>query len=315
VVLSNRPYSSTRKAKGSATRPSGNDSLSILASITGGELSVLDENTANSQVTFTQVLLGPTGLDISSQAGAAQEEYSWAGNPFGISSSGATAAFAGPSEMFAATNWIMPYGDPSGIYLAIDQPVFPPLPSCPGAQNPCAQEAVGAAWNSLKALVKGSCSACNTYVFNILGGTGANFYTYLNLDSPNPRFYDGTKSYAHMNTTMCGNILRQLLTNCKYGSQTVKDYMAAQQADAISRTPSETGKGPLTFFDPSAISLSLNSTSNQALIFHESLHGKYGLYDMDLENAFHICTDQGSVQISNYLERHVLGGTVLVCGQ
>ena len=33
-----------------------------------------------------------------------------------------------------------------------------------------------------------------------------------------------------------------------------------------------------------------------------------------LENKFNICINQGSVQISNYLERHVLGGTVLVCG-
>jgi hypothetical protein len=80
------------------------------------------------------------------------------------------------------------------------------------------------------------------------------------------------------------------------------------------RTPSETGKGMLTFFDPSQISLSLNSPSNQALIFHEALHGKYGLYDFALETDFGICTDQGSIQISNYLEKHVFGGTVLVCG-
>jgi hypothetical protein len=95
----------------------------------------------------------------------------------------------------------------------------------------------------------------------------------------------------------------------------VRDYITTHQADAISRTPSENGRGPLTFFDPATISLTLNSTVNQALIFHEALHGKYGLYDFALENAFNICTNQGSIQISNYLERHVLGGTVLVCGQ
>ena len=70
----------------------------------------------------------------------------------------------------------------------------------------------------------------------------------------------------------------------------------------------------LTFVDPAAISLTLGSTPNQAMIFHEALHGKYGLYDSDLEGDFGICEDQGSIQISNYLEKHVLGGTVLVCG-
>jgi hypothetical protein len=171
-----------------------------------------------------------------------------------------------------------------------------------------------AAWNSIKALTSGPCSACDTYVFNILGGSRADFYKYLNLDSPNPRFYDGTRSYAHMDTTMCGNLFQQLFSNCPFGSQTVKDFMAANQSEAISRTPSETGRGPLVFFDPSQISLSLNSTSNQALIFHESLHGRYGLYDNSLEIDFNTCTNQGSIQISNYLEKHVLGGTVLVCG-
>src|SRR3981189_832210 len=75
---------------------------------------------------------------------------------------------------------------------------FPPLPSCPGAQTPCAQESLNDALTSLRTLLFGNCPACLTYVFNkpYIVKTGINqraFYRYL---MGVPRLYDGTRSYT-----------------------------------------------------------------------------------------------------------------------
>jgi hypothetical protein len=90
---------------------------------------------------------------------------------------------------------------------------------------------------------------------------------------------------------------------------------------AITKTPSASAEGLVTFFDPAQIcnttgvtdatckSLSVTDGGklNQATVFHESLHGETGLFDnsliggqVTLESVFGICY-QPSFAITEYL--------------
>jgi hypothetical protein len=94
--------------------------------------------------------------------------------------------------------------------------------------------------------------------------------------------------------------------------------MMAQEADAVSQTPADRGKGMQVFFDPSqapcgALSI-LNPKAgdkgvlNQAILFHEALHGYTGLYDTALEGRLPglVVGFGGSIQITDYLENNVI---------
>jgi hypothetical protein len=84
-------------------------------------------------------------------------------------------------------------------------------------------------------------------------------------------------------------------------------------ASAVSQSPSEPGEGPQIFFDPSIICASTNRDSkeklNEALLFHESLHG-YQNYDPpyldpDLQAKFGQTVGAPSVNITYYLESSI----------
>jgi hypothetical protein len=74
----------------------------------------------------------------------------------------------------------------------------------------------------------------------------------------------------------------------------------------------------LTFFDPSTICRALAGTPtgtwNEAVLFHESLHGLTGQFDSGLKTAFGIAQNSDSEAISDYLELNVLGGGAATCG-
>jgi hypothetical protein len=87
---------------------------------------------------------------------------------------------------------------------------------------------------------------------------------------------------------------------------------------AVSQTPSQSGKGMLTFFYPAAIypapGISANGIVNQALLFHEALHGVYASWDAILlgDFGYNGITDP-SCKITEYLELKIWGGTVSGC--
>jgi hypothetical protein len=87
--------------------------------------------------------------------------------------------------------------------------------------------------------------------------------------------------------------------------------MAQQQASATTQTPSDKDAGLMTFFDPQAV---CNSTSgpkrllNEALLFHEGLHGYTGIQDGPLLHDFG--QSPPSYNITYYINTDVLGGSL-----
>jgi hypothetical protein len=95
--------------------------------------------------------------------------------------------------------------------------------------------------------------------------------------------------------------------------------MACSNGTAVSQTPTQTGLGMLTFFDSKAIYLSAATTPtgvvNQALIFHEALHGFTGASDPSLLGDFGFnAFGDPSCKITEYLELKLWAGTISVCG-
>src|SRR5205085_5014140 len=120
-----------------------------------------------------------------------------------------------------------------------------------------------------------SCSLCSLYVFNKLSGTNqTSFYNYLSFP---PRLFDATGSYAPANVALCpSGFINQF--NCSFGNQPVRDVLG--QAEAISQTPSDKGKGMQVFLNPATGICNVLSSPNpgsgdkgvlnQATLFHEA---------------------------------------------
>jgi hypothetical protein len=148
-------------------------------------------------------------------------------------------------------------------------------------------------------------------VFNLLGSSQSQFYKYLSLA---PRLFDGNRSNAPTKY-LCGDaggvsgVSKWLYCRSGIPSGTVSQYMASTKSSAVTQTPSDKGEGIMTFFDPQAICKvtddSGKGTLNQAKLFHEALHGDYGVQDSSLETAFNTVDDVG---ITYYLEDEILGG-------
>jgi hypothetical protein len=207
---------------------------------------------------------------------------------------------------WASSFWAAPNGNPSPTGASAELPWYPPLPSCPGSNTPCAGESTWNAFKALKALMAGpACSLCNTYVFSKLSKTQQQFSSFLNLT---PLLSDGTRSNAPMNHVMCN----WYDITCPFGSETVAAYMARTGSNAISRTPSPTG--PVIFITPGTACTAGTSPGtllNEANLFHEALHGFTGLYDIDLATALGVdYASQGSIGITYYLENNVFGATL-----
>jgi hypothetical protein len=94
--------------------------------------------------------------------------------------------------------------------------------------------------------------------------------------------------------------------------------MKCSGSTAITSTPSAHGRGLLTFFDPAGVYLTAAGTPtgivNQALLFHEGLHGYTGHSDSDLLADFlNDGVNTPSCEITDYLERTIWGGTLSTC--
>jgi hypothetical protein len=170
-----------------------------------------------------------------------------------------------------------------------------------------------------------TCPACVTYVFSntklgsdALGSDQRAFYRFLQRE---PRLYDGTRSNYCLDKLTSPGAVTEIF--CKLGSATVAEQFAqTNPPDALSETPTQHGKGMLTFFNPAIICKSPGTTSsgilNQATLFHEALHGFYGIMDRSLIgpsllSVFGFGQLDSSLKITDYLEDNVLGGGASTC--
>jgi len=216
--------------------------------------------------------------------------------------------------------WLL-RGSPSENGKATQMPYLGLLPTCPGAQTPCAQEALDDAIGSLRSLVSGNCPQCQTYVYSQpnLGLTQTTHSQYL---ARSYKFYDATNSSALAGDVLCikHSIFNIFASPCNLSAFQMKlqinQLWALEKPAAITKTPSAPGEGLVTFWDPSQVNAGLGNSAaaigNQATIFHESLHGVTGIIDStpfgtSLQGIFGICIDDPSSSITDYLEFNVFG--------
>jgi hypothetical protein len=202
---------------------------------------------------------------------------------------------------------------------AVGQSWFPPLPSCtvqPG-QSPCAKEAIEDALTRLRQTLSTTCTSCDTALAGILPGWNQKaFAQYLSLPA---RFSDGTRSNAPV-ANLCASGLYSRWLDCDISlidqltsllghSPTVQQYMAGKQAKdgkaAVTQTPSDKNTGLTTFFDPRIICRSTAADNkeilNEALLFHEGLHGWLGVRDGTLVGTFR----WGTSPLTYYFEENI----------
>ena len=271
--------------------------------------------------------------NLTSQTPDTGAVYSWTNGWYDPPPLGGTVASLTFPPLYLAMSFAgILNGNASQTGASIQQQPFPPLPSCyattlkPPIPCPGPAEAINNALSSLRTLLNSQCPSCQTAVFNVLKShTQQDLASYLSLP---PRFYDGSKSNAAL-SFLCGmgsgvgGLVNWVFCSpppppptCP-NATTVSKYMSCIQATALSQTPSDRGKGLTTFFDPSAVYLSDPSTPegvlNQAAIFHEALHGLYGISDAFLLSDFHYSWTDKSCKITDYLELNIWGGTLDAC--
>jgi hypothetical protein len=272
--------------------------------------------------------------NVTSQTPDAGAVYSWTNQWYDPAPAGGAVASVTLSPLYLAMTFAaILNGNASETGASVGQQPYAPLPSCydttlkPPVACPGPKEAIDDALNSLRSrLLVGPCPGCGS-AFALMRSHGTNifqtyFYQWLLRE---PRFYDGTRSSNRMNDVMCDyGLFATLFIPCDFAthSESVSVFMNEGSQGwmaAISRTPSEPGKGMLTFFDPAQVCKSLGSTpgavQNQASIFHEALHGYTGLYDYSLfagkhtlESALGIPLNTASEAITDYIRQNVLGG-------
>jgi len=173
------------------------------------------------------------------------------------------------------------------------------------------------ALSALRTLVQGPCTGCNNWVFPELPGySQKDFSSYL---SRKPRLWDGTRSYVAIDIALCPSGFFSKYLTCAFAGKgtTVHDYLG--ESEAVSQTPSDTGKGMQVFFNPATGICNRLSVPNpqpgdqgvlnQAVLFHEALHGYTGQEDNTLESAFKLPVTLGeSVSITYYLKGKVIPG-------
>jgi IPT/TIG domain-containing protein len=246
-----------------------------LADAQGNQVPIDSGGNAGSAVALSASLLQPSWNGV------------WQG-AFGISNIG-LASISAPLMDWGHSFWAGQGGSPSPSGVSKEMSWFPVLPNCSGAQQPCIYNALSDLITRLRDPALSNLAQTN--IFNGLGNdangnqyTTAAFIVYLT--NMKPRFYDGLRS------TYCSEVLDHSLTKylCfqnplgRYTlgllSTDVKDAFTSK-TDALTMTP---GNPLLTFFRPESLgsSTSGQNLGNEALIFHEALHGLTGQQDMQI---------------------------------
>jgi hypothetical protein len=266
-------------------------------------------------------VIGQSGITYDQNGNATGQianlpTYSWTLNAYRL---GSVEQLASNPVYYALSWWAVQGANVSQSKTAAHQDYYR-LRSCPGASTPCPQEAILAALGALRSLLGGSqCTSCTGNVFSKLPGYDQmSFFNYL---SRQPRLWDGTQSYVPQHVGLCpSGFFNQFLCPFPAGdSLTVRDYLLSQGSDAVSQTPSDTGKGMQIFFNPGIGICNVlpsphpgagdQGVLNQATLFHEALHGYTGYDDASLRSKLNppIVTGE-SVDISYYLMRQVIPG-------
>jgi hypothetical protein len=254
----------------------------------------------------TAATFGANGNATGQVQGPTLPTYSWLGDAYQY---GSVDQIFVQAISYASTFAALPAGNDSANGTATLEQWYPPLPSCTAVFMVCAGDALQAALGSLRQLLSGPCSACQSLVFSHpeLLGTQGQYAQYL---SNRTFFFDGSHSTLIMNNFQPG-----------FGIQTVSQYMGTE-ATAITQTPGRSQR-MITFFattGPAAVCNSLNSKFNEGTIFHELLHAKSGRMDRsliqqpDLLSLFGLNDMGSSDQLTFYLIDNVLGGGSHTCG-
>jgi hypothetical protein len=145
-----------------------------------------------------------------------------------------------------------------------------------------------------------------TYVFQLLGGNWTTSGLISYLTKQKPRFYNGlTSSYCSASLETGG--LPCSLVSLYPAYQTVSADFQDSGLSAESDTPSNP---LLTFFRPTSILYpdAGQNLGNEALIFHEALHGWTEWQDLALLEAFYGASGGAKpiCQITVYIENYVL---------
>ena len=214
-------------------------------------------------------------------------------------------------------------GNPSSTAAAINNPWFPPLPSC-GSDNSCATrpgpaEFANFALFEVQKLVLDYCELCDQWVFSRLPGGSANDGEGVRKDFANwliklktipasesglpwpyqtPGLYNGTISKA----PECFLYLEQG-KSCgwfkqAFGPTIASDFQDTPGASNLAKTPSHEGYvnfynvnlwGKGTCYNTiSSLAFETTGTREKAITFHEALHGYTGLMDAELANQLGI---------------------------
>lgn len=192
---------------------------------------------------------------------------------------------------------------------------FPQIKSCKddGVHPPCPREAIYNAFKDLtnKLAANQACAkAAQTAVFDKLKKdvngfplTTESFLRYVQRKMP--QVFDGTKSTWAYKNALCGAGLSWCRLNT--GDITVAEFFAANKPTAVTETPSFP---LLVFVSPNDIILDADgaNVTNEALVFHEALHGMTGKDDDGLMSVLRGLKDVGlpSIFISYYIADNVL---------
>jgi hypothetical protein len=209
---------------------------------------------------------------------------SWTGFAYQYGSLDQTTFF--PTDV-AASFWAFAQVNPSGSTTAVKQQWFPPLDHCvTTAGTPCIgpYEAIYNALGDLIARLPALSALADQNIFTPLGhdskgnpATTKGFLSYLTTQRP--RFYNGVVSnYCYDALTSGSKCHENALLNFLLDGQDVQTTFNDARQSALSGTPSN----PLLVFIRPSVVLFDNlgqNRGNEALIFHEALHGYTGLND------------------------------------
>jgi len=145
--------------------------INIIGAATNGTLVAKEfaSNNTETVLRFNQVgqpTYDGSGSAIPSAGVSSLVDFSWTGYEIGINP-GLTslASISSPVLDWTDSFWGVGQGSPAHSGTSVEMSWFPPLPSCPGAQTPCAQEPLEDALQSLRTLVSVTCAACSQFVF------------------------------------------------------------------------------------------------------------------------------------------------------
>lgn len=103
--------------------------------------------------------------------------------------------------------------------------------------------------------------------------------------------------------------------------QTVAQFMNDPDNSGTSNLTIYPARSLLTFYNPKGPGFCTNGSTasvnyDEAVLFHEALHGFFGLNDESIQQDFHIAVnDADTINISNYINQYVFGGKGTICGQ